>query len=118
MPDSKPLSLPPGEDIIIDYHQLEQVLPQLTGLVATEGNVFKAKFPDQNSWVYNVCDPDMAKHILVTNYKNYKNMPLDSEPSMADIGQLKFTEQVLDESMRLYPPVWVLTRQALADDHY
>ncbi|NOQ77654.1 MAG: cytochrome P450, partial [Methylococcaceae bacterium] len=72
MPDSKPLNLPPGEDIIIDYHQLEQVLPQLTGLVATEGNVFKAKFPDQNSWVYNVCDPDMAKHILVTNYKNYK----------------------------------------------
>ncbi|SHE20183.1 cytochrome P450 [methanotrophic endosymbiont of Bathymodiolus puteoserpentis (Logatchev)] len=325
MPDSKPLSLPPGEDIIINYHQLEQVLPQLTGLVATEGNVFKAKFPDQNSWVYNVCDPDMAKHILVTNYKNYKKgvgikqinvllgrgiivsegelwkrqrkmmqplfshklltqqlslmthcadkliaswdndikagkpinltesmsqtaldfilhalfsedleriivetgenpflmvtddsardllfarrfrqlthlvsdmmqrrraenrqpfdlltmvmnatekrsgeampeklqideiltmiiaghettasvlnwtwylltqhtdieqqvlaesqqyMPLDSEPSMADIGQLKFTEQVLDESMRLYPPVWVLTRQALADDHY
>jgi hypothetical protein len=49
MPDSKPLSLPPGEDIIIDYHQLEQVLPQLTGLVATEGNVFKAKFPDQLS---------------------------------------------------------------------
>ncbi len=325
MPDSEPLNLPPGEDIVIDYHQLEQVLPQLTGLVATEGNVFKAKFPDQNSWVYNVCDPDMAKHILVTNYKNYKKgvgikqinvllgrgiivsegelwkrqrkmmqplfshklltqqlplmthcadkliaswdnniragkpinltesmsqtaldfilhalfsedleriiaetgenpflmvtddsardllfarrfrqlthlvsdmmqrrraenrqpfdlltmvmnatekrsgeampeklqideiltmiiaghettasvlnwtwylltqhtdieqqvlaesqqyMPLDSEPSMADIGQLKFTEQVLDESMRLYPPVWVLTRQALADDHY
>ncbi len=325
MPDSKPLSLPPGEGIIIDYHQLEQVLPQLTDLVATQGNVFKAKFPDQNSWVYNICDPDMAKHILVTNYKNYKkgvgikqinvllgrgiivsegdlwkrqrkmmqplfsnklltqqlplmthcadkliaswdddikagkpinltesmsqtaldfilhalfsedldriiaetgenpflmvtddsardllfarrfrqlthlvsdmmqrrraenrqpfdlltmvmnatekrsgdampeklqideiltmiiaghettasvlnwtwyllaqhadieqqvlaesqqHMPLTSEPSMVDIGQLKFTEQVLDESMRLYPPVWVLTRQALADDHY
>ncbi|MDT8426924.1 MAG: cytochrome P450 [Methyloprofundus sp.] len=72
MPDSKPLNLPPGEDIVIDYHQLEQVLPKLTDLVATQGNLFKAKFPDQNTWVYNVCDPDMAKHILVTNYKNYK----------------------------------------------
>jgi len=71
MSDSTALSLPPGEDIIIDYHQLEQVLAQLSTLVATNGNLFKAKFPDQDGWVYNVCDPEMAKHILVTNYKNY-----------------------------------------------
>jgi uncharacterized protein (DUF302 family) len=50
----------------IDYHQLEKVLEKLEGLVATNGNVFKAKFPDQDSWVYNICDPEMAKHILVT----------------------------------------------------
>jgi len=72
MPDSTPLSLPPGEDIIIDYHQLELVLAKLQDLVKVHGNVFKAKFPDQDSWVYNICDPDMAKHILVSNYKNYK----------------------------------------------
>jgi len=72
MPDSTPLSLPPGEDIIIDYHQLELVLAKLQDLVKVHGNVFKAKFPDQDSWVYNICDPGMAKHILVSNYKNYK----------------------------------------------
>lgn len=72
MSDSTALSLPPGEDIIIDYHQLEQVLAKLESLVGTNGNVFKAKFPDQDDWVYNICDPEMAKHILVTNYKNYK----------------------------------------------
>lgn len=69
---SQSSDLPPGEDIIIDYHQLEKVLEKLEGLVATNGNVFKAKIPDQDSWVYNICDPEMAKHILVTNYKNYK----------------------------------------------
>ncbi len=71
MSDSTALRLPPGEGIIIDYHQLEQVLPKLSSLVASNGNLFKAKFPDQDSWVYNVCDPEMAKHILVTHYKNY-----------------------------------------------
>ena len=72
MPDPISLSLPPGENIIIDYHQLEQVLSKLSNLVETYGDVFKAKFPDQDNWVYTVRDPDMAKHILVSNYKNYK----------------------------------------------
>jgi len=72
MPNSITLSLPPGEDIIIDYHQLETVLAELESLVQTNGNIFKAKFPDQDSWVYNICDPEMAKHILISNYKNYK----------------------------------------------
>ncbi len=72
MPDSIALNLPPGEGIIIDYHQLEAVLAKLSELVATNGNVFKAKFPDQDNWVYNIRDPEMAKHMLVTNYKNYK----------------------------------------------
>lgn len=72
MPDSIVPSLPPGDDIIIDYHQLEGVLAKLSDLIKSNGNVFKAKFPDQDSWVYSVCDPEMAKHILVNNYKNYK----------------------------------------------
>ena len=71
MSDATSLCLPPGEGIIIDYHQLEQVLQQLGSQVDTHGNIFKAKFPDQDSWVYNICDPEMAKHILVSNYKNY-----------------------------------------------
>jgi cytochrome P450 len=32
----------------------------------------------------------------------------DSTPSVDDISKLKFTEKVLRESMRLYPPVWSL----------
>jgi cytochrome P450 len=34
----------------------------------------------------------------------------DSAPSVEDIPKLKFTEKVLRESMRLYPPVWSLGR--------
>jgi cytochrome P450 len=35
--------------------------------------------------------------------------------SMADWPRLKYTEMVLAESMRLYPPVWILGRRALAE---
>jgi cytochrome P450 len=35
-------------------------------------------------------------------------------PSPADLPQLVYTDMVLRESMRLYPPVWVIGRRALA----
>ncbi len=37
-------------------------------------------------------------------------------PVPDDLPALSYTRAVIDESLRLYPPVWVLTRRALADD--
>ncbi len=37
-------------------------------------------------------------------------------PTWADYASLPWTRQVLDETLRLYPPAWVVTRRALADD--
>jgi cytochrome P450 len=39
-----------------------------------------------------------------------------SIPTFATLAQLKYTEMVLEESMRLYPPVWRISRQAIRDD--
>jgi cytochrome P450 len=36
-------------------------------------------------------------------------------PTIPDISKLEYTEKVLRESMRLYPPAWTLGRQALTD---
>ncbi len=36
-------------------------------------------------------------------------------PTAEDLPRLPYTEQVLAEAMRLYPPAWVLGRRALAD---
>jgi cytochrome P450 len=36
-------------------------------------------------------------------------------PSMTDVPRLRYTEMVLSESMRLYPPAWALQRTALND---
>jgi cytochrome P450 len=41
----------------------------------------------------------------------------DHPPTMADLPRLSATRMVIEESMRLYPPIWAITRQATADDH-
>jgi cytochrome P450 len=37
-------------------------------------------------------------------------------PGFADLANLPYTRMVIDESMRLYPPAWGFSRQALGDD--
>jgi cytochrome P450 len=36
-------------------------------------------------------------------------------PTVADIGSLSYVERVVTESMRLYPPAWLIGRRAIAD---
>jgi cytochrome P450 len=37
-------------------------------------------------------------------------------PEYADLANLPYTRMVIDEALRLYPPAWGFSRQALADD--
>jgi cytochrome P450 len=38
-------------------------------------------------------------------------------PTLADYPQLRYTEQVFAESMRLYPPAWAMGRMSTAETH-
>lgn len=40
----------------------------------------------------------------------------DRRPSYEDLPKLRYTHMVLQEAMRLYPPVWILPRRAIAAD--
>lgn len=37
-------------------------------------------------------------------------------PTVDDLPELAYTKMVVEESMRLLPPVWAMTREAIADD--
>ena len=37
-------------------------------------------------------------------------------PQVDDLPDLRYTQAVFEEAMRLYPPAWIITRKALADD--
>jgi len=37
-------------------------------------------------------------------------------PTLDDLPRLTFTTQVIQESMRLYPPIWAIERRAVSDD--
>ena len=37
-------------------------------------------------------------------------------PSFVEVAQLQYTRQIIEETLRLYPPVWLYSRTALADD--
>ena len=38
------------------------------------------------------------------------------QPAYDDVTSLTWTGQVVEEALRLYPPAWVVTRRAIADD--
>ncbi|MFY0563374.1 cytochrome P450 [Archangium lansingense] len=40
----------------------------------------------------------------------------DRVPGFADLPRLRYTARVFDEALRLYPPAWLISRTALADD--
>ncbi|MGH8298885.1 MAG: cytochrome P450 [Steroidobacteraceae bacterium] len=43
-------------------------------------------------------------------------VPEESAPSLAQMEQLSYTEQVINEALRLYPPGWLLSRRTVQPD--
>jgi cytochrome P450 len=43
-------------------------------------------------------------------------MPEEAAPGLARMEELKYTKNIIDETLRLYPPVWVFSRRALEAD--
>jgi len=37
-------------------------------------------------------------------------------PTMEELPKYPYTRRIIDEALRLYPPLWLMTRKALADD--
>ena len=43
-------------------------------------------------------------------------VPGSDSPEIADLAKFVYTRQVIEETLRLYPPLWLMTRTALKND--
>ncbi len=66
------------------------------------------------TWLWHVVsqNPIVEKKLL----KEAKSVLGDRMPISSDVARLEYTERVIKEVMRLYPPVWGVERQAIAAD--
>ncbi len=55
-------------------------------------------------------------HDLQKLRQEYKNILGDQIPTFEDVPKLIYTKQVIEETMRLYPPAWVLDRTSINAD--
>jgi len=62
----------------------------------------------------------LAKHpeIVAKMRAEIQRVVGDELPGFQNIRQLTYVRQVIDEGMRLYPPVWGISRTAITDDEY
>ena len=66
------------------------------------------------SWVWYLLskNPDAARKVGEEVAHVLKGRP----PSFEDLPALVYTRMVIDETLRLYPPVWIVTRRAVEED--
>lgn len=66
------------------------------------------------NWVWFI----MSQHadIEAAVHDEIDNLDFEQAPSFSQLSELKYLRQVIDEALRLYPPVWLYSRKAIADD--
>ncbi len=66
------------------------------------------------TWLFHALDenPEVEKKLRLEE----KRVLNGREPNMMDIRALPYTKMVIDETLRLYPPAWLIGRQSLGDD--
>lgn len=69
---------------------------------------------NQLSWTLYLLSqhPDVADRVA----EEARNVLGDRSPTSEDLRSLTYTKQVLQESMRLFPPAWVMDRAVIEDD--
>lgn len=89
----------------------DQQLIEESNIIMTAGHETTA---NALSWIFYL----LAKHPdVVSKLRTELDTVLgDRRPAFADLRQLPYTTQVIEEGMRLFPPAWITDRQAVSDD--
>jgi len=67
------------------------------------------------TWYLLACNPDSEQKLLE---EAREMIPNSSDVDVQTVTDMTFAQQLLEESLRLYPPVWLFTRRAVQDDSF
>jgi cytochrome P450 len=56
-------------------------------------------------------------HVEQRMSKEIRALAGEEFPVLDDFPKFRYTVQVIEEALRLYPPLWLMTRKAVKDDH-
>lgn len=56
-------------------------------------------------------------HVQARLFEELQHLPWDGEPTMEMLPRYVYTRKLIDEALRLYPPLWLMTRKARKDDY-
>lgn len=70
--------------------------------------------PDALAWTWYLLSkhPHAGRRVR----SEAQDAPAGRSPTLEDLGRLRYTAMVVDEVLRLYPPLWILARGVVADD--
>lgn len=60
----------------------------------------------------------LSQHEEVESRLHKEVDTLDNDPGTDDMAKLSYTRAILDETLRLYPPVWLFSRKATGKDSF
>jgi cytochrome P450 len=63
-------------------------------------------------WYLIAAHPDVESGLI----DEFTRLPWDTIPAAETLPNYVYARQVIDEALRLYPPLWLMTRRAVADD--
>jgi cytochrome P450 len=66
------------------------------------------------AWYLLATHPEVEQKLL----QSVKDTLGDSDPTFEQTRNLGYALQVVEETMRLYPPAWIIDREALEDDEF
>jgi cytochrome P450 len=56
-------------------------------------------------------------HVQARLFEELQHLRWDGAPTMEMLPRYVYTRKLVDEALRLYPPLWLMTRKALKDDN-
>jgi cytochrome P450 len=66
------------------------------------------------NWLWYLLATHPAVHARLA--REYDALPWDGPPPIDAFPKYTYTRQVIDEALRLYPPLWLMSRKALKND--